>query len=192
MENLPLFQQELSSWDALSPIFDAFYKAHVEYEKDKGELKFLARNKRQLLLLANGDVQEEGDGGLRKKDMTMVAAADTEKVVSFAKKDEVGARKCRSCRFSHTGSCTQQTNVQTKYDQAAPFIQKINVSKNSKEQEATMGGLIDMLGRNARPPPRPICGRGSGFLVGKNGAAGGGVTGTGRDKGSPGAGKGAP
>jgi hypothetical protein len=46
LENLPQFQQKLSSWDALSPVFDAFYKAHVEYEKDKGELKFLTRNKR--------------------------------------------------------------------------------------------------------------------------------------------------
>jgi hypothetical protein len=38
LENLPQFQQKLSSWNALSPVFDAFYKAHVEYEKDKGEL----------------------------------------------------------------------------------------------------------------------------------------------------------
>jgi hypothetical protein len=126
----------------------------VEYEKDKGELKFLVRNKKELLLLTNVDVQEkEGAGGLRKKGMVMVAAADTEKVVSFAKKDEAGARKCGSCGFSHTGPCTQQTTVQTKYDQSAPFIQKINDIKNIKEQAATMGGLIDMLGHNARPPP---------------------------------------
>ncbi len=69
----------------------------MEYEKDKGELKFLTRNKRQLLLLTSGDVQEkEGAGGLRKKGMPMVVAADTEKVVSFARKDEAGARKCGS------------------------------------------------------------------------------------------------
>jgi hypothetical protein len=55
-----------------------------------------------------------------------------------------------------------------------------------------MGGLIDMLGHNARPPPRPTGGRGSGSPVGKNGAARGGGTGAGRGKGSPGAGKGAP
>ena len=116
---------------------------------------------------------------------------DTDKIVSFAKKDEAGARKCGSCGFSHLGPCTQQANVQTKYDQAAPFVQKLKSSKNIKEQEAAMGGLIDMLGHNARPP-RPIGGRGSGPLVGKNGAAGGGGTGAGRGKGSPGAGKGAP
>jgi hypothetical protein len=55
-----------------------------------------------------------------------------------------------------------------------------------------MGGLIDMLGHNARPPPRPIDGQGSGSLVVKHGAAGGGGTAAGRGKGSPGAGKGAP
>jgi hypothetical protein len=84
---------ELLTWDALSPVFDAFYKAHVEYEKDKGDLKFLTRNKRQLLFLTNDDVQEEGAGGLSR----------------------------RTCLW-------WLTNVQTKYDQAAPFIQKINAS----------------------------------------------------------------
>ncbi len=123
------------------------------------------------MLLTNGDVQEkEGAGGLRKKDMAMVTVTDTEKVVPFDKKDEVGAHKCGSCGFSHTGPCTQQTNVQTKYDQAAPFIQKINVRKNRKEQSVTMVGLIDMLGHNARPSPRPIDGWGSDSLVDKNGA----------------------
>jgi len=178
LAELQQLQKQLLSWDTSSPVFDEYYKAHVDYEKDNGEQKFLARKKKQLLLLTNGDVPEkEGAGGLRKKGMAMVAAADTEKIVSFAKKDEeAGARKCRSCGHSHLGPCTQQTNVQTKFDQAEQFMQKLNASKNSKEQAAAMGGLIDMLGHNARPPPRPIGGRGSGPLVGKNGAAGGGGT----------------
>jgi len=81
--------------------------------------------------------------------------------------------------------------MKVKCDQAAPFVQKIKTSKNAKEQEVVVVGLIDMLGHNARPP-RFIVGRGNGPLVGKNGAAGGGGTGAGRGKGSPGAGKGVP
>ena len=75
LEHQQQFQKVLLSWDTLSSVFDEYYKAHVEYEKDNGEQKFIVRNKNQLLLLTNGDVPEkEGAGGLRKKGMAMVGS----------------------------------------------------------------------------------------------------------------------
>jgi hypothetical protein len=177
----PQFQHKMSSWEELSPIFDALYKAHVEYEASEGEVKFIARNKRQLLLLNGSDVPEkEAAGGPRKKAMTMVAAAGAEKVVSFAKKDEAGAQQCGSCGLSHSGQCTQQANKQIKYERAAPFVQRIKVSTTAKQEKAAVEGLIDSLDQNAR---RPSFGRG---FAGRNGAAGVGGTGAGRGRGSPG------
>jgi hypothetical protein len=57
--------------------------------------------------------------------------------------------------------------VQTKYDQAAPFVQKIVNSKTKKEQKEAVHGMIEMLAQNARP-------------------------GAGRGQGLPGAGRGGP
>jgi hypothetical protein len=81
--------------------------------------------------------------------------------------------------------CLTSLDIQRSFKETSQILPR-------KEQAATMGGLIDMLGHNPRPPPRPTGGRGSGSLVDKTGAAGGGGTGAGRGKGSPGAGKGAP
>jgi hypothetical protein len=106
------------------------------------------------LLLTNGDVLEkETAGGLRKKGTAMGAAtAETEKLVAFAKKgEEAGAPECKHCGLTHVGRCTKQANVQTKYHQAAPFVQKIVNSKTEKEKKATVHGMIEMLAQNTRP-----------------------------------------
>ena len=113
------FQQEMLSWSSLKPVFNDYYKAHVEYEKINGEQKISLRNKRQVLLLTNDDVLEkEAAGGPRKKGTAMVAAAvETEKLVAFAKRgEEAGAPECKHYGLTHTGRCTKQANVQTKYN----------------------------------------------------------------------------
>jgi hypothetical protein len=151
-------------------VFNDFYQAHVEYEKLYGEQKIELRNKWQILVLTNDDVLEkEAAGGLSKKGTDMAAAAaETQKLVAFAKKgEEAGAPECKYCGLTHMGRCTKQANVQTKYDQAAPFVQKIVNSKTEKEQKADVHGMIEMLAQNARP-------------------------GAGRDHGLPGAGRGGP
>ncbi len=72
LQNQERFQQEVLSWVSLAPVFDDFYQAHVEYEKLYGEQKIELRDKRQALLLTNGDVLEkEAAGGLRKKGTAM-------------------------------------------------------------------------------------------------------------------------
>ncbi len=114
------------SWDSLEPMFNNFYQSHVEYEKfSYGEQKIELRNKRQTLLLTNDDVVEkETDGDLHKKgtDMTAVVAK-TEKMVVFSKKGEGEvAPKFKHCGLTHVGRCAKQSNVQTKYDQVAPFV----------------------------------------------------------------------
>ena len=122
------------------------------------------------MLLTNDDVLEkESAGGLRKKGTTMAAtAAETQKLVTFAKKgEEAGASECKHCDLTHVGRCTKQANVQTKYDQTAPFVQKIVNSKTEKEQKAVVHGMIEMIAQNARP-------------------------GAGRGQGLPGAGRGGP
>jgi hypothetical protein len=124
LQNQERFQQEVLSWGSLAPVFNDFYQAHVEYEKLYGEQKIEVRNKRQTLLLTNADVMEkEVPGDLHKKGTTMAAAAAaTQKLVAFAKKvEEVGAPECKHCGLTHVGRCTKQVNVQTKYDQVAPF-----------------------------------------------------------------------
>jgi hypothetical protein len=76
-QNQERFQQEVLNWGSLVPAFNDFYQVHVEYEKLYGEQKIELRNKRQALLLTNGDVLEKKAGGdLRKKGtaMTVVAA----------------------------------------------------------------------------------------------------------------------
>ncbi len=128
----------------------------VNNEKLYGEQKIELRNKWQALLLTNGDVLEkEAAGGLRKKGTTMAAAAaETQKLVAFAKKgEEAGAPECKHYGLTHLGCCTKQANVQTKYDQAAPFVQKIVNSKTEKDKQAAIDEMIGMLARNARPVP---------------------------------------
>ena len=68
------YQQELLCWTTLAPVFDDFYKTHVTYDKTWGEQKIDQRNKKQVLLLTNGDVYKEAASGQRKKGMTMVTA----------------------------------------------------------------------------------------------------------------------
>ena len=142
LQNQERFQQEVLSWVSLAPVFDDFYQAHVEYEKLYGEQKIELRNKRQALLHTNCDVLEkEAAGGLRKKGTAMAAAAaETRKLVAFAKKgEEAGAPECKHYGLTHVGRCTKQANVQTKYDQAAPFVQKIVNSKTEKDKQLFMG-----------------------------------------------------
>jgi hypothetical protein len=101
------YQQELLFWTTLAPVFDEFYKAHVVYEQAYGDQKISLRNKKQAMFLTNGDVYKESASGQRKKGMAMVAAAETEKLVAFAKKDEeAGAADCRHCGLPHKGRCT--------------------------------------------------------------------------------------
>ncbi len=59
------------------------------------------------------------------------------------------------------------TDVQTKYDQAVPFVQKIVNSKTEKDKKTAVHGMIEMLAQNERP-------------------------GVGRGQGLPGAGRGGP
>jgi hypothetical protein len=87
-------------------VFNDFYQTHVEYEKFYGEQKIELRNKRQTLLLTNDDVLEkEVAGVLCKKGTTMAAAAaETKKLVAFAKKGaEVGATEWKHCGLTHVG-----------------------------------------------------------------------------------------
>jgi hypothetical protein len=49
------------------------------------------------------------------------------------------------------GRCIKQANVQTKYNQVAPFVQKIVNSKTEKEQKEAVHGMIEMLAQNTRP-----------------------------------------
>ncbi len=134
----------------------------MEYEKLYGEQKIELRNKWQVLSLTNGDVLEkEAAGGLHKKGTVMAAAAaETQKLVAFSKKgEESGATESKHDGLTHLGRCTKQANVQTKYDQAAPFVQKIVNSKTEKEKKAAFHGMIEMLAQNARPG----AGRGQGL-----------------------------
>ena len=88
------------------------------------------------------------------------AAAETQKLVAFAKKgEESDAPECNHGGLTHVGRCTKQVNVQTKYDQLAPFVQKIVNRKTEKKKKATVHGMIEMLAQNARPG----AGRGQGF-----------------------------
>jgi hypothetical protein len=41
--------------------------------------------------------------------------------------------------------------VKTKYDQVAPFVQKIVNSKTEKDQQSAIDGMLGMLTQNARP-----------------------------------------
>ncbi len=162
LQNQERFQQEVLSWGSLAPVFNDFYQAHVEYEKLYGEQKIELRNKRQALLLTNGDVLEkEAAGGLCKKGTAMTAAAaETQKLVAFAKKgEEMGAPERKHCGLTHVGRCTKQANVQTKYDQASPFVQEVVNSKTEKEKKTAVHGMIEMLAQNVRPG----AGRGQGF-----------------------------
>ena len=59
LQNQERFQQEVLSWGSLAPVFDDFYQAHVQYQKLYGEQKIELRNKRQALLVTNGDVLEK-------------------------------------------------------------------------------------------------------------------------------------
>ncbi len=49
------------------------------------------------------------------------------------------------------GRFTKQANVQSKYDQEAPFVKKIVNKKTEKDKKATVHGMIEMLAQNARP-----------------------------------------
>ena len=66
--------------------------------------------------------------------------------MAFTKKgEEAGAPECKHCGLTHTGRCTKQANVQTKYDQAAPFVQKIINCKTDKDKVAVVDGMIEMF-----------------------------------------------
>ncbi len=113
LQNQERFQQEVLSWGSLTLVFNDFYQTHVEYEKLYGEPKIEIRNKWQTLLLTNGNVLEkEAVGRLRKKGTVMtVAAAETEKRVTFAKKgEEADALESKHCGLTHVGRCTKQAN----------------------------------------------------------------------------------
>ena len=61
------YQQEILCWTTLAPVFDEFYKVHVVYEQAYGDQKIALRNKKETMLLTNGDVYKEATSGQRKK-----------------------------------------------------------------------------------------------------------------------------
>ena len=97
------------------------------------------------MFLTNGDVYKEAASGQHKKGMAMVTAAETEKLVAFAKKDEeAGAADCRHCGLPHKGRYTNQENVQTRLDRETPLLQKITNCKTDKDKTAALDGLLQM------------------------------------------------
>jgi hypothetical protein len=78
--------------------------------------------------------------------------------------------------MTHVGRCTKQANEQAKYDQTAPFVQKIVHSTTAKDKKAAVHGMIDMIGKNARP----MGGRGRGSSLPPGGGRDQGLTGSGR------------